>query len=66
LHAVLMSFVVVATGNHWWLDAIVSVVVLSCCAWAVAGGRAAWHRLLGRGDEREVQRAGERPRSFAA
>ena len=48
LHAALIVFVVVATGNHWWLDGIVAVVILSACAWGVAGVRAAWRVLLAR------------------
>jgi hypothetical protein len=31
-HAVLTSFVVVATANHFWLDGVVAVVVLAVCA----------------------------------
>jgi PAP2 superfamily len=42
-HSVLMIFVVVVTGNHWWLDGIVAVAILSICAWAVFGMRTAWH-----------------------
>ena len=44
-HAVITIFVVVATGNHWWLDGIVGVTVLAACAWAVFGGRTAWQAL---------------------
>ena len=47
-HSVLMIFVVVATGNHWWLDGIVAVAILSACAWGVFGMRTAWRLLLGR------------------
>jgi hypothetical protein len=43
-HAALMTVVVVVTGNHWWLDGIVAVAVLSACAWSVFGVRTAWHR----------------------
>jgi hypothetical protein len=42
LHAVLTIGVVLATGNHWWLDGIVAVGLLSLCAWVVAGVRLAW------------------------
>ena len=42
VHSVLMIVVVVATGNHWWLDGIVAVAILSLSAWSVAGMRAAW------------------------
>ncbi len=34
LHAPVTIFVVVATANHWWLDGIVAVAVVSACAWA--------------------------------
>lgn len=40
LHPVLMSLVVVATANHWWLDGIVAGVLLVGCV--------AVERLLGR------------------
>jgi hypothetical protein len=33
LHTLLTVFVVVCTGNHWWFDGVVSVVVLVACAW---------------------------------
>jgi hypothetical protein len=45
-HAVLMVLIVVATANHWWLDGIVAVAILTCCAWAVYGVRSAWHVVL--------------------
>jgi hypothetical protein len=41
-HACLTTFVVVATGNHWWLDGIVAVAVLVLSAWVVYGVRLAW------------------------
>ncbi|HEX3335115.1 MAG TPA: phosphatase PAP2 family protein [Jatrophihabitans sp.] len=41
-HAALTIFVVVATGNHWWLDGIVAIAVLAVCAWGVYGVRTAW------------------------
>jgi hypothetical protein len=41
-HAVITVFVVVATGNHWWLDGVVAVAILSICAWGVYGVRLAW------------------------
>jgi hypothetical protein len=47
-HAVLTVLVVVVTGNHWWLDGIVAVVILVGCAWGVYGVRTAWHALLAR------------------
>ena len=42
VHAALMCWIVVITGNHWWLDGIVAVLVLVACAWAVFGVRVAW------------------------
>jgi hypothetical protein len=45
-HAALMTYVVVATGNHWWLDGIVAALVLVIAAWAVFGVRTAWRALL--------------------
>jgi hypothetical protein len=44
-HAVITVFVVVATGNHWWLDGIVATGLLVACAWGVYGARLAWRRL---------------------
>jgi membrane-associated phospholipid phosphatase len=41
-HAVITIFVVVATGNHYWLDGIVGVMILAVCAWSVYGVRRAW------------------------
>jgi PAP2 superfamily len=41
-HAVITTLVVVLTGNHWWLDGIVAVAILSICAWGVWGVRTAW------------------------
>jgi PAP2 superfamily len=45
-HSALMIFVVVATGNHWWLDGIVAVAILAVCAWGVAGMHAVWRLAL--------------------
>jgi hypothetical protein len=45
-HSVITIFVVVITGNHWWLDGIVAVAVLSICAWSVYGVRTAWRTAL--------------------
>jgi hypothetical protein len=42
LHAVITVFVVVATGNHWWLDGIVAVAVLVLCAWLRYGVARGW------------------------
>lgn len=44
-HAALMTFVVVATGNHWWLDGIVATLVLVVAAWSVFGVRAGWRAV---------------------
>jgi hypothetical protein len=41
-HAVLTVLVVVVTGNHWWLDGIVAVLLLVLCAWAVVAARRLW------------------------
>jgi hypothetical protein len=41
-HGVLTVLVVVVTGNHWWLDGIVAVLLLVLCAWLVVGVRRAW------------------------
>jgi hypothetical protein len=45
LHAALMTVIVVITGNHWWLDGIVAVLVLVGCAWGVAGVRHLWRSV---------------------
>jgi hypothetical protein len=47
-HSVITIFVVVATGNHWWLDGIVAIAILVVCAWSVRGVRAAWRSARGR------------------
>jgi hypothetical protein len=47
-HSVITIFVVVATGNHWWLDGIVAVAILSICAWTVYGVRMGWRTALAR------------------
>jgi PAP2 superfamily len=47
-HSAITIFVVVATGNHWWLDGIVAVSVLVVCAWSVFGVRSAWIAALSR------------------
>jgi PAP2 superfamily len=48
LHAVITILVVVATGNHWWLDGIVAVAILAVCAWSVYGVRQAWRAARSR------------------
>lgn len=47
-HAAITVFVVLVTGNHWWLDGIVAVLLLVLCAWLVVGVRSVWHRALAR------------------
>ena len=47
-HSVVTILVVVVTANHWWLDGIVAVAILSTCAWSVYGVRTGWHALLAR------------------
>jgi PAP2 superfamily protein len=49
-HSVITIFVVVVTGNHWWLDGIVAVAILSLCAWADYGVRTAWRTARNRRD----------------
>ena len=48
VHTVITVLVVVVTGNHWWLDGIVAVLLLVSCAWGVHGVRTAWHAVLAR------------------
>jgi hypothetical protein len=48
LHSALTVLVVVVTGNHWWLDGIVAVLVLAVCAWGVFGVRTGWQHVLAR------------------
>lgn len=47
-HAAITVFVVLATGNHWWLDGIVAVLLLVLSAWVVAGVRTAWRLGMAR------------------
>ena len=47
-HTAITVFVVVSSGNHWWADGIVAVLVLTTCAWAVYGVRTAWRSVLSR------------------
>jgi hypothetical protein len=49
-HAATTVFVVVVTGNHWWLDGIVAVAILSLCAWGDYGVRRAWRIARHRAD----------------
>ncbi len=46
VHTVLMIFVVVATGNHWWLDGIVAIMIVTTCAWGVFGVRTGWRAAV--------------------
>lgn len=48
LHAALTIFVVVATANHWWLDGIVAVGVLTVAAWTTYGVRTGWRAAVSR------------------
>jgi hypothetical protein len=48
LHSVLTIFVVVVTGNHWWLDGIVATLILAVAAWGVYGVRRLWVAARGR------------------
>lgn len=67
VHAVITIFVVVATGNHWWLDGIVAVSVLAACAWGVYGVRTAWHSVRTWLQSRTVAPAGpEKPVAVAS
>jgi hypothetical protein len=54
-HSVITIFVVVATGNHWWLDGVVAIAILAICAWSVYGVRTAWRTALtGRRERRDA------------
>jgi hypothetical protein len=44
LHPVLTVFVVVVTANHYWLDGLVSVVLLGCCLPIITAYRSAFLR----------------------
>lgn len=47
-HAATTVWVVVVTGNHWWLDGIVATLILITCAWGVYGVRTGWRALRAR------------------
>ena len=51
VHTALTVFVVVVTGNHWWLDGIVAVAILVAAAWAVHGAYVLRDRWTGRSVE---------------
>lgn len=53
-HTAVTVFVVVVTGNHWWLDGVVAVSILVVCAWAVHGVRTAWRAARVRWTARRV------------
>jgi hypothetical protein len=61
LHSTLTIFFVVATGNHFWLDGIVAVLILSICAWSVFGVRTGWHAAVCHWQERRQQPIHEAP-----
>ncbi len=44
-HAVLTWVVVVATGNHYWLDGVVAIALLSLSFWTVRLISSAWSRV---------------------
>jgi hypothetical protein len=58
LHSVVTIFVVVVTGNHYWLDGIVGVLILSVTAWSVYGVRRGWQAWRGTSTRRADE---ERP-----
>jgi hypothetical protein len=51
VHAGLTIFIVVATGNHWWLDGIVAVGLLISCAWLRRGVAVIWEHYRGARDD---------------
>jgi hypothetical protein len=46
VHAAITVFVVVVTGNHFWLDGVVAVLIVAAVAWALRGARTLWRRTL--------------------
>jgi hypothetical protein len=54
LHSVITILVVVVTGNHFWLDGIVAVLILCACAWTVYGVRTAWRAVRARWSVRDT------------
>ncbi len=61
IHAAITVFVVVGTGNHWWLDGIVAAGLLSLCAWGVYGARLGLHAALARYRARRASAPVEAP-----
>ncbi len=61
VHAAVTVFVVVSTGNHWWLDGIVAVALLVACAWMVAGIQAVSRAAVRRWHAARAARAGAVP-----
>jgi hypothetical protein len=51
-HPIITFLVVAATGNHWWLDGIVAVVLLGISALVQRGAIAAWSLARARHRER--------------
>jgi hypothetical protein len=60
-HTVVTILVVVVTANHWWLDGIVAVLILTGCAWSVYGVRRAWRALRDRAQSSEMSGRNEMP-----
>jgi hypothetical protein len=64
-HGAITVFVVLATGNHWWMDGIVAVLILVASAWGVYGVRTAFRAGL-RVWRRDRAGAGASPEPVAA
>ena len=58
VHTCLTVLVVVVTGNHWWSDGFVAVLILTACAWSVYGVRV-WVRSLRRPASPQSEPAGQ-------
>jgi hypothetical protein len=54
-HPIITFVVVAATGNHWWLDGIVAIVLLGISAAVQRGARALWSLTTARRRERSGQ-----------
>ena len=60
VHPVVTIVAVVATGNHWWLDGIVSVILIGLSVAVVAGVTSVGRRFHVRGADRPtVQESGQ-------